>query len=51
MTRYNVRYLDRSGNGWTRELYAEDVRSAIRQAAADADIHRIVSVLPTGCLA
>ena len=48
MNRYEIRYLDRSGNGWTRIEYAFDVRSAIDFLLKDNDVVRVISAKPYG---
>ena len=46
MTLFSVRYFDRGGNGWTREIWADDLPHVMKQCFDDPDIFRLVSVLP-----
>ena len=46
MTRYAIRYQDRHGYGWTREVDAESPHQAIASVDQDPDVCRVICCIP-----
>ena len=48
MNCYEIRYYDRSGNGWRRVEYGKTASDAIGFALKDNDVQRVISCKPYG---